>query len=116
MAKAPFEDLSFEFIEPFLEAECGDFRRVASMLERGEPLPSSTRKLMADALRGEANAPKRRTRQQQRMEHRICRRVIEKINEGIGKQAAIDAVADEEQISDETIKTYFKKFRNEFSN
>lgn len=116
MKKPTLEERALGFMEPFLEAERGDFRRVADMIERGEDLPASTRKLVADQLRGEGIAPSRRTRQQQRTDFKIYCQVYDHIETGMSKFAAIQKVAAELKMSEETIKTYMRRLKDENSN
>lgn len=116
MKKPTLEERALGFMEPFLEAERGDFRRVADMIERGEPIPVSTRKLIADQLRGEGIAPSRRTRQQQRADFKIYCQVYDHIETGMSKFAAIRAVAAELKMSEETIKTAMRRLKEENTN
>lgn len=113
MKKPTLEERALGFMEPFLEAERGDFRRVADMIERGEPIPVSTRKLIADQLRGEGIAPSRRTRQQQRTDFKIYCQVYDHIETGMSKFAAIRKVAVELKMSEETIKTAMRRLKEE---
>ncbi len=101
--------------EPYLEAESGDWRRFADMIERGEPLPDLARKMIAEHLRGNSPPPVRRKRSQQRQEAAICYRVFEHMENGLSKYAAIKAVENEDPaLNEETIKNYLRNWKKGF--
>ncbi|NVK47207.1 MAG: hypothetical protein HWE33_12960 [Rhodobacteraceae bacterium] len=101
-------------MEPYLEAERGDLRRVIDMLERGEKLPVSVRKIMADHLRGEGR-PSRRSRQQERTEFEDCCVVAAHMERGLSKFKAIQAAALDLGKPEETIKTYLRNLKRDYS-
>lgn len=100
-------------IEPYLEAESGDWRRFADMIEMGEPLPEGARKMVADYLRGESPPPKRRKRAQQRIEEEICYRVFRLMEGGASRAVAIRKVADETpRLTEDAIENYLRNWKN----
>ena len=113
-AKRPLQDRAFDYIEPFLEAERGDFSRVADLIERREWLPDNILALVAEHLRGNGAAPERRTRQQLKMEFRVYCQVQDHIESGKSKYAVIKAVEDETGIPNETIKGYLSNMKKGF--
>lgn len=98
-------------IEPYLEAESGDWRKFADMIERGEPLHESARKIIAEHLRGNSPTPKRRKRQQEKTEAEICYLVFDQMEKGLSKYAAINKVSEIKKMEPETIKTYLRNWR-----
>ncbi|MEO0328531.1 MAG: hypothetical protein AAF217_08015 [Pseudomonadota bacterium] len=100
-------------IEPYLEAESGDWRRFADMIEVGEPLPEGARKMIADYLRGESPPPKRRKRAQQRIEEEICYRVFRLMEGGASRAVAIRTVADETpRLTEDAIENYLRNWKS----
>lgn len=98
--------------EPFLDALSGDWRRIADMIESGEPLSKPIRKMIAEHLRGNSPPPVRRKRSQQRQEAAICYRVFEHMENGLSKYAAIKAVENEDpSLNEETIKNYLRNWK-----
>lgn len=116
-AKRPLEDRAFDYIEPLLEAERGDFRRVADLIERREWLPDNILVLVAEHLRGNAPAPERRTRQQMKLEQSVCFQVEELMKaDAVGnmrsQSEAIEIVAKERHKSPEAIRGYLANMKN----
>jgi hypothetical protein len=113
-ANRPLQDRAFDYIEPFLEAERGDFSRVADLIERREWLPDNILTLVAEHLRGNSATPQRRTRQQLKMEFGVYCQVQDHIESGKSKYAAIKAVEGETGIPNETIKSYLSNMKKGF--
>ena len=102
--------------EPFLDALSGDWRRIADMIESGEPLSQPIRKMIAEHLRGNSPPPVRRKRSQQRQEAAICYRVFEHMENGLSKYAAINEVSETLKMEPETVKTYLKNWKRDWEN
>jgi hypothetical protein len=115
MTRLPREPLE-QVLEPYLEAESGDWRRFADMIERGEPLPEHARKMIADHLRGNSPPPKRRKRAQERIEADVCYRVFQCMDGGLSKYAAINEVSEVLKMEPETVKTYLKNWKRDWEN
>ena len=111
--KRPLQDRAFDYIEPFLEAERGDFRRIADLIERREWLPDNILALVAEHLRGNGATPERRTRQQMKMEFDVYCQVQDLVGTGHTQTAAIEIVAKERSKSPEAIRGYLSHVRKD---